>query len=289
MREGWLCFGEAGNNSGFFSPWQALAGKRVRKNVMTPHPATSHQVVPVKELFSVYSSTREERCAQILVLYCSQNWKFCDRISRMKVWHLYLQHLFVHRKEDREWSRLLSKKTHTKPYSMFRLNTLCSRAAERAGMGLMWPRSSTRSMILPCLLFLVISFPSISVLLLPFTNGSLGGKDTLEPGTWPFCLQERRPTGMWSARERYATCICISHPPSSRRLPPRPTLILIRLSSPRPSAFSTRRSRPLRSRCSQSCALAALRAALSLLSELRSEGLGGMLYVESLANILGIH
>ena len=29
--------------------------------------------------------------------------------------------------------------------------------------------------------------------------------------------------------------------------------------------------------------------ALSLLSELRSEGLGGMLYVESLANILGIH
>src|SRR6266705_861648 len=143
--------------------------------------------------------------------------------------------------------------TH-EPYSMFRLNTLCSRAAERAGMGLMWPRSSTRSMILPCLLFLVISLSSISVLLLPFTNGSLGGKDTLEPGTWPFCLQERRPTGMWSARERYATCICISHPPSSRRLPPRPTLILIRLSSPRPSAFSTRRSRPLRSRCSQSCA-----------------------------------
>jgi len=36
VREGWLCFGEAGNNSGFFSPWQALAGKRVRKNVMTP-------------------------------------------------------------------------------------------------------------------------------------------------------------------------------------------------------------------------------------------------------------
>jgi hypothetical protein len=43
VREGWLCFGEAGNNSGFFSPWQALAGKRVRKNVMTPKMSFSER------------------------------------------------------------------------------------------------------------------------------------------------------------------------------------------------------------------------------------------------------
>ena len=54
-------------------------------------------------------------------------------------------------------------------------------------------------------------------------NGSLGVKDTLEPATWSFYRQERRPPGTWSARERPATCICISPPPSSRRLPPRQT------------------------------------------------------------------
>src|SRR5258708_14955686 len=181
--------------------------------------------------------------------------KFCDRILRKhwrfsdEVRHLYQQHLFGNRKGDRGWSRLLSKKANAKRCSMFRSNTLCSRAAERAGMGLMLRRSSTRSMILPCLLFLVISSSSISVLLLPFKNGSLGGKDTLEPATWAFCLRERRPPGTWSARERYATCIWMSHPPSSTRSPPRPTSILIQLSSLIPSACSTPGSRPLLSTC----------------------------------------
>src|SRR5258708_9452685 len=192
-----------------------------------------------------FFGTKTKSCDRIL----RKHWRFSDEVR-----HLYQQHLFGNREGDREWSRLLSKKANPERCSMFRSNTLCSRAAERAGMGLMLRRSSTRSMILLYLLFLVISSSSISVLLQPFKNGSLGVKDTLEPAIWSFCLRERRPPGTWSARERYATCICISPPPSSSRSPPRQTLILIQLSSWEPSACSTPRSRPLRSRCSRSFA-----------------------------------
>src|SRR5436305_1967378 len=134
---------------------------------------------------------------------------------------------FVGRKEDKEWSRLLWKAADKKLFSMFRLSIFFSRAAERAGMGLMLQRSSTRSMILPCLPFLAMSSSSISVPLLKSKNISLGVKGIWGLATWSFYPQERRQAGTWSEREKCAICIFTSPPLSSTRSPHRRISILI--------------------------------------------------------------
>jgi AraC family transcriptional regulator len=140
-------------------------------------------------------------------------------------------------------------------------------------MAWMWRRSFTRSMIFPCLLFRAKSWSSISVLLLRFTNGSLGVKHTLALAISPLYRQEHRPAGTWTGSEKSATYISIS-----------PSLIheIATSADVNPDTLEFAENLGVFDPQIETIAL-------SLLSELRSEGLGGRLYVESLANLLGIH
>src|SRR4029077_8427415 len=97
---------------------------------------------------------------------------------------------------------------------------------------------------------------------------------TLEPATWSFCLRERRPPGTWSARERYATCHLYLSPTLIQQIATEADIDPDTVEFVDTLGMFDPRIETI---------------ALSLLSELRSEGLGGRLYVESLANILGIH